>query len=210
MNLEELIREVGGNVFLKKAKVEFIDKIPGLNNVRVQIRILDPSTVPVNRVDTWLVKVDDHGEVVCVLQPHNFIIVLDPEFVLRRAMFFPNIEIKSAKQYIDAILDRVSVGDTLDVLHIMPANNPGIYCSFSLDLSRADDRLEEEIRVIVRGAKTPKEVLAKFEGITILPAPGKVYHVQGAGDGFDILFLIGNGDRPRTIHCVEEGFDDAG
>jgi hypothetical protein len=43
---------------------------------------------------------------------------------------------------------------------------------------------------------------------TIKPEPGEVYSVQGAGDGFDILFLIGAGKRPRTVHCTEPDFDD--
>lgn len=81
------------------------------------------------------------------------------------------------------------------------------------DFSRAGDdfdRLEEEIRGLVHGAKTAREVRARLEGVTILPAPGQVFAVEECSDGFDILFLVGKGQRPRAVHCVEEGFDQAG
>ncbi|MDD5464094.1 MAG: hypothetical protein PHP62_03015 [Candidatus Moranbacteria bacterium] len=100
--------------------------------------------------------------------------------------------------------------DTYEVLTLEQLQSIGIE-PIILDFSRAgddQDRLHEEIRKIVRGAKSREEVLTKLAGAIILPAPGEVYAVQGNEDGFDILFLIGKGKHPRTVHCVEVGFSD--
>jgi hypothetical protein len=130
MDLKELIYEVGSNVFIKDARVETIEKIVNGANLRIQVRILEPSTVPVTRIDTWLVKLDKKGEIVCVLQPNQFFIFAVTEFTLSGAILMPAVETTNAYELVDAILSRIQPTDDLKVLHIMPAKNPGKYCSF--------------------------------------------------------------------------------
>ncbi len=127
MNLEELTKEVGGNVFVKKSKVLSIAET-GNGNIEVRVEIIDPSTVPVDRIDTWLVKMNDKNEVVCVLQPTRFDIVLNPKFCLRGTKFFPELKKITNAIVLDAVLNNVAEGDNLTVMHIMPATNPGKYC----------------------------------------------------------------------------------
>jgi hypothetical protein len=67
---------------------------------------------------------------------------------------------------------------------------------------------EQQVRELVKGAKSPTQVKERLKGYTVKPEPSEVFSVQGAGDGFDILFLIGVGKRPRVIHCTEPEFDD--
>jgi hypothetical protein len=130
MDLNELIHEVGGDVFVKDAKVEVIERMAGVKNLKIQVRILNPSTVPVNRQDTWLAKLDEEGKVVCILHPTQFPIFAVTEFALRGTII-PGNKTTSADELIDAILNHIQVSDELKVLHIMPAKNPGRYCSFN-------------------------------------------------------------------------------
>lgn len=76
-----------------------------------------------------------------------------------------------------------------------------------LDFADFDD-VQTKVRALVNGAKSPTEVRKRLKGYAVKPEPGKIHSVQGRGDGFDILFLIGRGERPRVVHCIESDFDD--
>lgn len=71
-----------------------------------------------------------------------------------------------------------------------------------------DHEVAEKVQVAVRGAKSRTEVLKRLQGCVIKPKPGRLSSVEGRGDGFDVLFIIGEGQRPRVVHCVESNFDD--
>lgn len=90
MTLDELVYEVGGNVHMKNARVRSIERMSTGVNVWIEVLILKPSTVSVIRIDTWLAKLDEAGEVKCILQPDSFPILRNPTFAPRAAEMFPN------------------------------------------------------------------------------------------------------------------------
>lgn len=71
-----------------------------------------------------------------------------------------------------------------------------------------DHDVGKKIQNILRGAKSKPEVLNRLKRYTIIPKTGEVFSVQSRSDGFDVLFLIGSGKRPRTFHCIEKDFND--
>lgn len=79
----------------------------------------------------------------------------------------------------------------------------------NLVLDFADDRdVGLRVQEVLKGAKNGDEVRRRLHGCVIIPEPGKLFSVEKRGEGFDVLFLIGKGQRPRVIRCSEKDFDD--
>lgn len=70
-----------------------------------------------------------------------------------------------------------------------------------------DPDVRLKVQETLKGAKSKTEVRSRLHGCIVQP-DGELHSVQGHGDGFDVLFLIGAGKRPRAVHCVETDFDD--
>lgn len=70
-----------------------------------------------------------------------------------------------------------------------------------------DPAVNEKICAAIADCGTKSEVDARLEGAVILPAPGRLDWVYQTVGGLDLLFLIGEGERPRVVHCSATQFD---
>ncbi len=114
--------EEGFSVQTERARVEFVEKLVtniGLG-VRMQVAILDPGNVSVLRQQTLIVKVGETNEVECVIHPHDFLIVLNPDFSIQGTEFLDDEKEQTVEEDIDRLIEIVTKGDEVYVLHLAP------------------------------------------------------------------------------------------